>query len=46
MALDTKKLFSRQFEQRLQVLTDLSSKDVQAFYEISAELPLTVHLWK
>ncbi len=43
MELNTKKLFSRQFEQRLQILTDLSSKDVQAMYEISEGLPLTVH---
>jgi len=43
MALNTKKLFSRQFEQRLQILTDLSPKDVQAFYEISEGMPLTVH---
>ena len=43
MELDTKKLFSRQFEQRLEILTDLSPKDVQAMYEISEGLPLTVH---
>ena len=43
MELNTKKLFSRQFEQRLGVLTDLSPKDVQAMYEISEGLPLTVH---
>lgn len=43
MELNTKKLFSRQFEQRLQILTDLSSKDVQAMYEISEGLALTVH---
>jgi hypothetical protein len=43
MDLNTKKLFSREFEQRLQTLTDLSPKDVQALYEISGGLPLTVH---
>ena len=43
MNLNTKKLFSREFEQRLQILTDLSPKDVQALYEISEGLPLTVH---
>lgn len=43
MDLNTKKLFSREFEQRLQILTDLSSKDVQALHEISEGLPLTVH---
>lgn len=43
MDLNTKKLFSREFEQRLQILTDLSPKDVQALYEISKGLPLTVH---
>ncbi len=43
MDLNTKKLFSREFEQRLQILTDLSPKDVQALYEISEGLPLTVH---
>lgn len=43
MDLNTKKLFSREFEQRLQTLTDLSSNDVQALYEISEGLPLTVH---
>ena len=43
MDLNTKKLFSRGFEQRLQALTDLSPKDVQALYEISQGLPLTVH---
>jgi hypothetical protein len=43
MDLNTKKLFSREFEQRLQTLTDLSWKDVQALYEISGGLPLTVH---
>ena len=43
MDLNTKKLFSREFEQRLQILTDLSPKDVQAMYEISEWLPLTVH---
>jgi hypothetical protein len=43
MVLNAKKLFSREFEQRLQVLTDLSPKDVQALYEISEGLPLTVH---
>jgi len=43
MDLNTKKLFSREFEQRLQTLTDLSPKDVQALYEISEVLPLTVH---
>ena len=43
MDLNTKKLFSREFEQRLQTLTDLSPKDVQALYEISEGLPLTVH---
>jgi hypothetical protein len=43
MNLNTKKLFSREFEQRLQILTDLSSKDVQALHEISERLPLTVH---
>jgi hypothetical protein len=43
MDLNTKKLFSREFEQRLQTLTDLSPKDVQALYEIAEELPLTVH---
>ncbi|HEX9388678.1 MAG TPA: hypothetical protein VF918_20300 [Anaerolineales bacterium] len=43
MDLNTKKLFSREFEQRLQTLTDLSPKDVQALYEISQGLPLTAH---
>jgi hypothetical protein len=43
MDLNTKKLFTREFEQRLQILTDLSPKDVQALYEISEGLPLTVH---
>ena len=43
MSLNTKKLFSREFEQRLQTLTDLSPKDVQALHEISEGLPLTVH---
>ena len=43
MNLNTKKLFAREFEQRLQILTDLSSKDVQALHEISEGLPLTVH---
>ncbi len=43
MDLNAKKLFSREFEQRLQMLTDLSPKDVQALYEISEGLPLTVH---
>jgi hypothetical protein len=43
MDLNTKKLFSRHFGQRLQILTDLSPKDVQALHEISGELPLTVH---
>ena len=43
MNLNTKKLFSREFEQRLQILTDLSPKDVQALHEISDGLPLTVH---
>src|SRR5215208_3040088 len=43
MDLNTKKLFSREFEQRLQILTDLSPKDVQALHEISEGLPLTVH---
>ena len=43
MDLNTKKLFSRGFEQRLEALTDLSPKDVQALYEISQGLPLTVH---
>ena len=43
MDLNTKKLFSRAFEQRLQILTDLSPKDVQALHEISDGLPLTVH---
>ncbi len=43
MNLNTKKLFSREFEQRLQILTDLSPKDVQALHEISEGLPLTVH---
>ena len=43
MNLNTKKLFSREFEQRLQTLTDLSPKDLQALYEISEALPLTVH---
>jgi hypothetical protein len=43
MDLNTKKLFSREFEQRLQILTDLSPKDVQALHEISDGLPLTVH---
>lgn len=43
MNLNTKKLFSREFEQRLQILTDLSSKDMQALYEIAEELPLTAH---
>ncbi len=43
MDLNAKKLFSREFEQRLQILTDLSPKDVQALHEISEGLPLTVH---
>ena len=43
MNLNTKKLFTREFEQRLQILTDLSSKDVQALHEISEGLPLTAH---
>lgn len=43
MDLNTKKLFSREFEQRLQMLIDLSPKDLQALYEISEGLPLTVH---
>jgi hypothetical protein len=43
MDLNTKKLFSREFEKHLQTLTDLSPKDVQALYEISVGLPLTVH---
>ena len=43
MELETKKLFSQQFEQRLEILTDLSPKDVQAMYEISEGLRLTVH---
>jgi hypothetical protein len=43
MDLNTKKLFSREFEQRLQILTDLSPKDVQALYEISEGRALTVH---
>jgi hypothetical protein len=43
MDLNTKKLFSRAFGQRLQALTDLSPKDVQALYEISGGFPLTVH---
>jgi len=43
MNLNTKKLFSREFEQRLQILTDLSPKDVQALHEFSEGLPLTVH---
>jgi hypothetical protein len=43
MDLNTKKLFSREFEQRPQTLTDLSPKDVQALYEISQGLSLTVH---
>lgn len=43
MNLNTKKLFLREFEQRLQILTDLSPKDVQALHEISEGLPLTVH---
>lgn len=43
MQLNTKKLFSREFEQILQILTDLSPKDMQALYEIAEELPLTVH---
>lgn len=43
MGLNAKKLFSRQFEQHLQTLTDLSPKDVQALHEISERLPLTVH---
>jgi hypothetical protein len=43
MNLNTKKLFSREFEQRLQILTDLSPKDVQALHEIFEGLPLTVH---
>jgi hypothetical protein len=43
MNLNTKNLFSREFEHRLQILTDLSPKDVQALHEISAGLPLTVH---
>ncbi len=43
MDLNTKKLFSREFEQRLQTWTDLSPKDVRVLYEISEGLPLTVH---
>ncbi len=43
MDLNTRKLFSRKFEQRLQILTDLSPKDVQALYEIAEGLQLTVH---
>lgn len=43
MDLNTKKLFSREFEQRLQILTDLSPKDVQTLHEIAEGLPLTVH---
>ena len=43
MELNAKKLFSREFEQRLQILTDLSPKDMQALHEISEGLPLTVH---
>jgi hypothetical protein len=44
MDLKTKKLFSREFEQRLQILTDLSPKDVQLLHEICEGLPLTAHL--
>ena len=43
MNLNPKKLFSPEFKQRLQILTDLSPKDVQALYEISEGLPLTIH---
>jgi hypothetical protein len=43
MELNAKKLFSREFEQRLQILTDLSPKDMQALCEISEGLPFTVH---
>lgn len=43
MNLNTKKLFSRGFEQRLQILTDLSPKDVQALHEVSRGLSLTAH---
>jgi len=43
MDLNTKKLVSWEFEQRLQTLTDLSPKDVQALHEIFEGLPLTVH---
>jgi len=43
MNLNTKKLFTREFGQRVQILTDLSPKDVQALHEISEGLPLTVH---
>jgi len=43
MDLHTKKLFSQEFESRLQILTDLSPKDVQTLHEISERLPLTVH---
>ena len=43
MDLNTKKLFSGEFEQRLQILTDLSPKDVQLLHEICEGLPLTAH---
>lgn len=43
MHLNTKKLFSREFEQRLQTFADLSPTDVQTLDEISERLPLTVH---
>jgi len=43
MNLNTKKLFTREFGQRVQILTDLSPKDVQALHEISEGLPWTVH---
>lgn len=43
MDLNSKKLFSWEFEQRLQIMTDLSPKDVQALHEISEGMPLTVH---
>jgi hypothetical protein len=43
MDLNTRKLLSREFEQRLQMMTDLSPKDVQVLHEISEGLPLTAH---
>jgi len=43
MVRHTKKLFSREFEQRLQPLTHLSPKGVRTLHEIFAGLALTVH---